>query len=232
MAFRTGTGPCTDSVGTYRSFFLCHALPFPLNMNGSIQPEGVPSAVFPPEALCRAARRAYPPTQSLQPLPASSKANKSLTATAPKTEIDVTHSYKRRKHFLTATKKRGCSVFRCLVPGRRCFAARTRFRLAETPKINRKLESLEPVASHSKQRTDSQVNRKPTGGRCFPFSDPNRKPKLAELLLTPAKSASATLLIANFEPFDWESHRPQKRASKAALLGYLQLRSRRISHGA
>jgi Cof subfamily protein (haloacid dehalogenase superfamily) len=74
--------------------------------------------------------------------------SKSLIATVPRLEIVVTPSYKRRKHFLTATRTS------------RCFAPETRFQLAEPAKINRKPKLIEHPVSYSKQRTVLQINRK------------------------------------------------------------------------
>jgi hypothetical protein len=79
--------------------------------------------------------------------PQTVTANKKSIATVPQLEIVVTHSYKRRKHFLTGTKS-GSS-----------FAPGTRFQLPETAKINRQPEKLESPVSYRKQRTGTRINR-------------------------------------------------------------------------
>jgi|ERR1700683_4402341 hypothetical protein len=80
--------------------------------------------------------------------PQTGKANKSLIATVRRLEIVVTHSYKRRKHFLTATKSRSS------------FAPETRFQLPKVAKISHKSELIEPPVSHSKQWIGTKLNRK------------------------------------------------------------------------
>ena len=72
-----------------------------------------------------------------------------LIATVPRLEIGVTHSYKRRKHFLTAT--------------------RTRCSFTLTEKINRQPELLESPVSHRKQRPGHQINRQLSHGSFLPF---------------------------------------------------------------
>jgi hypothetical protein len=79
--------------------------------------------------------------------PRWSKAKKSLIATVPRLEIAVTPSIQKRKIFLIATKSGVC-----VAPG-------IHVQAAETTKINRQPERIEPSVSHGKQRTVSQINR-------------------------------------------------------------------------
>jgi hypothetical protein len=102
------------------------------------------------------------------------------------------------------------------------------FHFANSRKINRKPELLEPPVSYRKQRTGPPINRKLFQPPCFPFSlftfpfslrpftrlvdlishSPlvtnhcisNRIPEILEPHLTPALSIKHPVLIANFEP--------------------------------
>src|ERR1700690_224843 len=95
--------------------------------------------------------------------PSSAVAGKSLIATVPRIEISVTRSFKRRKHFLIATRMRVSCAFRSLLPGRGCFSVGTRLPLPKTVKINRNTELLEPRVCCSKQRTGAPINRNKSG---------------------------------------------------------------------
>ncbi len=96
-----------------------------------------------------APRFSLPRTRSIQASPShSGKAHKSLIATPSRLEIVVTHSHKRRKHFLIATRS---SLW---------FTAGPRLQRAETAKINRKLEFNTLPVNLSKQRNVQRINRK------------------------------------------------------------------------
>jgi hypothetical protein len=141
---------CTSIVPSYRSLFLCRALPFLSNMNVAIQLGRVPQALL--VSSSRSTEAASSGTR---------KANKSLIATIPRLEIVVTYSFERRKHFLTATRN-GYSHSKVVS-----------IRIAEVAKINRKPKLLEPPVSYSKQRTEPQINRKLSGdsfGHAFQVS--------------------------------------------------------------
>lgn len=92
----------------------------------------------------------------------TTRSNEKLIATLPRLEMAVTHSYKRRKHFLAVTRTRVFSsdgslqIFLSLWAG--CC------------KINRKPELVEPPVSHSKLMAAPPMNRKPSRTPRFPFS--------------------------------------------------------------
>src|ERR1700683_3386232 len=78
----------------------------------------------------------------------------------PRLEIRVSHSFKRRKHFLTATRI-AFFAYANFLPGKAPFV--------RSPKINRKPELIEPPISYRKQRAGTQINRKLSQGPRLPF---------------------------------------------------------------
>src|ERR1700683_3437240 len=109
-------------------------------------------------------RRACLPRHT-NPPPQTSMKHANSIATLPRLEIFLTHSFKRREHFLTATRMCGFSASRCpvrgrvsaaswfLAMGRHSCSAESLIRIAKPAKINRHTELIETPVSHSKQRT-------------------------------------------------------------------------------
>jgi len=124
---------------------------------------------------------------------------KSLIETAPRIEIAITHSFKRRKHFLIETR---IGVW---------FASGTVSLAPETAKINRHTELVESLVSHSKQRAGSPINRHKS--RCLPHS--------RELL---SYTQYPTPCLSNRPMERISDHK--KTAKKTPLLRYLEILSR------
>jgi hypothetical protein len=129
-------------------------------MNATIQLENVPPASLAPAASREAASL---PSLFSAPLPSSEyrTANSKSIATPPRLEILVSHSFKKSKHFLSATRI-AFFAYANFLPGKAPFV--------KWPKINRKPEKLEPPVSYRKQRPGTQINRKLSQGPRFQFS--------------------------------------------------------------
>jgi hypothetical protein len=74
-----------------------------------------------------------------------------LIATLPRIEIVATRSFKRRKHFLIATRPAYSG------------STATSVRPAEVCKINRNIKLIESPVTHSRQRAEHQINRNISG---------------------------------------------------------------------
>ena len=142
------TGPCPENVRRYRPLNSRRALPFFRTMNAGFQLEKVVRAGHVPRPRS---------TQSV--LPQCRRVTKSLIETAPRIEIGVTHSFKRRKYFLIETRMCVSSASRCILPGGPFYSMESLKPIQETAKINRQPELVERIASYSKQRAIPQINR-------------------------------------------------------------------------
>jgi hypothetical protein len=128
---------------------------FPVKSNRATRPGRIPSGTRASNSLYFIYEKTASPAGHGSRTPGRAL----LIETLPRIEISITRSFKRRKHFLIATRMHISSGRLCAL--RRGFPGSTK-RLIPTPefaKINRDIELIEHLVSHSKQRPDPQINR-------------------------------------------------------------------------
>jgi hypothetical protein len=246
ISYSTGHRP--SIVPSYRSLSLRHALPFERNMNVAIQIGIVSHAICAYRTLCPDVVLApRVPLYIAEAPTAGSTSNGSrvtdhalLIATRPRLEIVVTRSFKRRKHFLTATRMRVPSASRFPAPAG--YSRSTELPIQFQPGVVR-LSSFQPSTSNpqiasslvfaackcynlryniaaesrSKQRAGSPINRQLCGDPVSPRETFSRH----SLVLSGAEGPLATSFsFANFEPCATpqfpgnETLRPARRSAK------------------